>query len=145
LLLQDSCNFSFSGLKTSVAKLISDEQARLGGDIASVIQPGVATTTTVVQGAAPASVVAGEPPVTGGNQAAGSGAVAPGETAAQTATDNKATQQPEISSKADELRRSAADIAASFQKVAVAFLQQRTRRALQWLKVGTGQDFKEMG
>lgn len=38
----------------------------------------------------------------------------------------------------EEMRTLACDIAASFQKTTVTFLQQRTRRALSWLKVTDG-------
>jgi tRNA A37 threonylcarbamoyltransferase TsaD len=126
--VQDSCNFSFSGLKTSVAKLISDEQARLGGDLSSVTQPGSTNTT-----ANNVASNAGDQGVTPAGQAGPASVSAAADQAAGAEKENDAQQAGD--SKAQELRQSAADIAASFQRVAVAFLQQRTRRALQWLKV----------
>lgn len=97
-----SCNFSFSGLKTSVAKLVDDQRALLG-----------------------------LPPAQPKAAAAAAAAAAAGVDVA--ATIDSATEAKEA-----EFASVAADIAASFQRTVVLFLQQRTRRALSWLKVGGG-------
>jgi len=111
-----SCNFSFSGLKTSVAKLVDDQRALLGLPPAQVGPKALAD-----KAAAAAAAAIG--PDGGAPEGAGSEAQAEGERA---------------------FERVAADIAASFQRTVVAFLQQRTRRALGWLKDDCAQHGGEM-
>ena len=97
---RESCNFSFSGIKTSVAKLIETERERLGLPAQLYTGPGALSTTGMK--------------------------VTPQEAAAAPA----AVVDADV---ALELHRATCLIAAGFQRVSVRFLQQRARRALQWL------------
>ncbi|KAJ9518694.1 hypothetical protein QJQ45_018726 [Haematococcus lacustris] len=170
--LADSCNFSFSGLKTAVSRLLQEEEQRLGAPLSSARAPPP-TTNPGCDAAAPSSSAGGSTPCpaapaqlalpsTGSCPGPGTptaclpaqplGSSAP---AAPTETDKPGPTSPhqdtckspaapaadaggsapvESPTLADQLSRSAADIAAAFQKAAVAFLQQRTRRALSWLQ-----------
>lgn len=98
---RESCNFSFSGIKTSVAKLIETERERLGLPAQLYTGPGASSTT-------------------------GSKVVPPQEASAVPAAEVDANVTL-------ELHRATCLIAAGFQRVSVRFLQQRARRALQWL------------
>mmetsp|Transcript_29259 Transcript_29259/g.57441 ORF Transcript_29259/g.57441 Transcript_29259/m.57441 type:complete len:845 (-) Transcript_29259:111-2645(-) len=83
-----SCNFSFSGLKTSVASLLEKETEKLKRDMMG---------------------------------------------------DGEGGETAEFS---ESLQRLRADAAAVFQSVSVAFLQQRTRRALEWVREDCRQEGK---
>ena len=118
---RESCNFSFSGIKTSVAKLIETERLRLGLPAQLYSGPG-ATTTTGEKVLPPSAAGAGG----GGSETSASVPEAEG---AGDGGDTSGSRD-----KVDEdLHRSLCLIAAGFQRVSVRFLQQRTRRALQWL------------
>lgn len=112
-----------------MAKLICDEQLRLGADLSTAVLGSTEASTLAVP-LPSAAVLAGN---TGGRKGA---AALEAAMAAQAAVGSSGAEQPGMAVDMKEVRRSAADVAAAFQRVAVAFLQQRTRRALQWLKVG---------
>ena len=130
---RESCNFSFSGIKTSVAKLIETERLRLGLPAQLYSGPG-ATTTTGAKVLPPS--VAG---VGGGSET-----IAP-VPEAEGAGDGWDASGSRIKEVDEDLHRSLCLIAAGFQRVSVRFLQQRTRRALQWLAEDAAQQSLQQG
>ncbi|GLC36767.1 putative tRNA N6-adenosine threonylcarbamoyltransferase [Pleodorina starrii] len=128
---KDSCNFSFSGLKTQVMTLINQKRKELG---LPDLPPPPAIAAAAAAAAAAASSGAGDMET----DAAEAAAAATSEGNAAAAAPAAAVKSEEEAARrvAAEVEFSAAvaDIAASFQRIAVRFLQQRTRRALQWLK-----------
>ncbi|KAG1680973.1 hypothetical protein FOA52_009932 [Chlamydomonas sp. UWO 241] len=114
---RESCNFSFSGIKTSVAKLIEGERTRLGLSATLYTGPGSAsaraallTGTEAAEGAGSSAQVEGVKGVDGVEGVEG--------------------VDPHV---ATQLHASTCLIAAAFTRVTVRFMQQRTRRALSWL------------
>ncbi len=135
--VQDSCNFSFSGLKTAVAKLIDEFKSKLGLSHHTIIldynkDTGdiTCTATLPAQPTQPQSAN-GQPaqPVAACSEAQ------PAATAAGAGAEEGGAQVCAGASVCEAYVSAAADVAASFTHVAVRFLQQRTARALQWLKV----------
>ncbi len=119
---RESCNFSFSGIKTSVAKLIEAERKRLGLSPQLYVGPGAVST-------------AGEKPKQSTESVSCDGCGG-GEGTWYNG------QHEEEEGVVTELHRATCLIALGFQRVSVRFLQQRTRRALQWLAEDSKQQVK---
>ncbi|GIL92769.1 hypothetical protein Vretifemale_20247 [Volvox reticuliferus] len=144
---KDSCNFSFSGLKTQVMTLISQKRKELGlPDLP--LPPALAAVAAAAGGSAgpnEAGDVAMDtdaaPPegAAKGGEVAGAGLTWNGqvdEAAGSALREEAAARQAAAEA---EFSAAVADIAASFQRTAVRFLQQRTRRALEWLREDAAQ------
>ncbi|GFR51699.1 hypothetical protein Agub_g14143 [Astrephomene gubernaculifera] len=138
---KDSCNFSFSGLKTQVAALIAQKRKELR--LPDLPPPPALAALAAAAAAGAATASGGASKSADGDRAAGSDGGAAAEGVAEAAAAAAPEAKEEVLTEAEVARRAAAeveftaacaDIAASFQRTAVRFLQQRTRRALQWLR-----------
>ncbi|GAX78502.1 hypothetical protein CEUSTIGMA_g5941.t1 [Chlamydomonas eustigma] len=126
---RNSCNFSFSGIKTSVAKLIEEARVRLGLPAQLYSGPGAVST-------------AGDKILPQSHQQQQSANNVKLVHAAPTSGDSgESADSADKQLVSAQLHRETCLIAAGFQRVAVRFLQQRTRRALQWLAEDARQQF----
>ncbi|GLI67710.1 hypothetical protein VaNZ11_011978 [Volvox africanus] len=144
---KDSCNFSFSGLKTQVMTLISQKRKELGlpdlplpPALAAVAGTAGGSAGAGAGGAGDVAMDTGKGPLEAG--AKGGDVEGPAEDglvdeAAGSALRAEAAARQAASEA--EFSAAVADISASFQRTAVRFLQQRTRRALEWLREDAAQ------
>ncbi|KXZ44450.1 hypothetical protein GPECTOR_67g290 [Gonium pectorale] len=135
---KDSCNFSFSGLKTQVATLIAQKRKEL--NLPDLPLPPAIAAEKAAAAAAAAAATAAADGADGEDGEGGEGTAASAVSASVGAQPKAANEEltPEEAARREaaeaEFTAACADIAASFQRTAVRFLQQRTRRALQWLR-----------
>ncbi|KAG2422119.1 hypothetical protein HXX76_016266 [Chlamydomonas incerta] len=140
---KDSCNFSFSGLKTQVATIIAARRKELNlPDLPP--PPAIAAERAAAAAAKSAAAAAAAAAASGAAAADGDAAVAEEAEGAEEEEEAEQISEEERARRAEAeaaFLQTCADVAASFQRTAVRFLQQRTRRALQWLR----EDAEQMG